>query len=169
VTAARSALLVVLACVVACAFATSGALAQTTGGTPSKDTPEPQAVEPEVGTVAPVQPGATTVPVVPVEPVPTMTGTTGGVPTSAGGAPATAGGVVVVDKSSDDSGGVAWETIAVAVLGALLLFVLIVLLLWRVRGWDPRWLQRWRHAMAEAGWRLSLGWAEFRDFVRLGR
>ena len=26
-----------------------------------------------------------------------------------------------------------------------------------------------RHASAEAGWRLSLGWAEFRDFVRIGR
>jgi len=41
--------------------------------------------------------------------------------------------------------------------------------LWQWRGWDPRWLRRWRHASAEAGWRLSLGWAEFRDFVRLGR
>ena len=167
-TVARSALLVVLACVAACAFAVGPALAQTTGGTPSKDTPEPQAVEPQVGTVAPVQPGVTTVPVEPVVPVPTTTATAGGAPASAGGTPATAGGVVVVNEA-DDSGGVAWETIAVAVLGALLLFVLIVLVLWRVRGWDPRWLQRWRHAMAEAGWRLSLGWAEFRDFVRIGR
>ncbi len=115
-----------------------------------------------------MQPGVTTAPVEPVVPVPTTTATAGGAPTSTGGTPATAGGVVVVNEA-DDSGGVAWETIAVAVLGALLLFVLIVLVLWRVRGWDPRWLQRWRHAMAEAGWRLSLGWAEFRDFVRIGR
>ena len=176
-TVARSALLVVLACVLACAVSGGAALAQTTA-TPapapatvptSKDAPEPQAVEPQVGTAAPVQPGATTVPVEPV-PVPTTVTpeTTGGLPATAGGAPATAGGVVVTEQP-EDSGGVAWETIAVIVLGGLLLFVLLVLVLWRVRGWDPRWLQRWRHAMAEAGWRLSLGWAEFRDFVRIGR
>ena len=176
-TVARPALLVVLACVLACSLAGGTALAQTSTPAPatvptSKDAPEPQAVEPQVGTAAPVQPGAT---VPPVEPVPAPTtvttpagGTTGGLPATAGGAPATAGGVVVT-KQPEDSGGVAWETIALIVLGGLLLFVLLVLVLWRVRGWDPRWLQRWRHAMAEAGWRLSLGWAEFRDFVRLGR
>lgn len=166
VTLARSAVLVVLAFLVACALA-GGAAAQTSVPT-SKDAPEPQAVEPQVGTPAPVQPGATTPTVEPV-PVPTTTpGTTGGLPATAGGAPATAGGAPAAEASGD-SGGVAWETIAVIALGGLLLFVLIVLLLWRVRGWDPRWLQRWRHATAEAGWRLSLGWAEFRDFVRLGR
>ena len=69
------------------------------------------------------------------------------------------------DDGDDDT----WLLITAIVLGALLLFVLIVRLLWRWRGWDPRWLRRWRHANAEAGWRLSLGWAEFRDFLRLGR
>ena len=167
-TLARSAVLVVLTCLVAGALA-GVATAQTSVPT-SKDTPEPQAVEPQVGTPAPAQPGATTPTVEPV-PVPTTAapaGTTGGVPATAGGVPATAGGAPAADASGD-SGGVAWETIAVIALGAVLLFVLIVLLLWRVRGWDPRWLQRWRHATAEAGWRLSLGWSEFRDFVRLGR
>lgn len=179
---ARSALLAVLLCVLAAALPLAGvASAQDPAPTPStsgtvaapatiptsKDAPEPQAVEPQVGTAAPAQPGATTPTVEPV-PVPTVTVTAGGTPATAGGAPATAGGVVVT-KSEQDSGGVSWEAIALIVLGSLLLFILIVLILWRVRGWDPRWLQRWRHAMGEAGWRLSLGWAEFRDFVRLGR
>ncbi len=55
------------------------------------------------------------------------------------------------------------------VLLAIILFVARDACSWRWRGWDPRWLRRWRHASAEAGWRLSLGWAEFRDFVRIGR
>lgn len=163
-TLARSATLVVLAFLVACAVA-GGAAAQTSVPT-SKDAPQPQAVEPQVGTPAPVEPGVTTPTVEPV-PVPE---TASGVPATAGGAPATvvtAGGAPAAETSGDS--GVAWETIAIVALGALLLFVLLVLVLWRVRGWDPRWLQRWRHATAEAGWRLSLGWAEFRDFVRLGR
>ena len=71
--------------------------------------------------------------------------------------------------AKNDGGKVSWLAIAAIALGALLLGIIVTLLLWRVRGWDPRWLKRWRHAVAEAGWRLSLGWAEFRDFVRLGR
>ena len=58
---------------------------------------------------------------------------------------------------------------ALIALGAVLLGVLIVVLLWRIRGWDPRWLKRWRHSTAEAGWRVGLNGAEIRDFIRLGR
>jgi hypothetical protein len=35
--------------------------------------------------------------------------------------------------------------------------------------WEPASWVRWRHATAEAGWRTSAAWAEFRDWVRLGR
>ena len=38
---------------------------------------------------------------------------------------------------------------ALIALGAVLLGVLIVILLWRIRGWDPRWLKRWR------SWQMS--------------
>ncbi len=54
----------------------------------------------------------------------------------------------------------------------LLVILLTLLTLWilsRWRGWDPRWMRRWRHSVAESGWRISLGWAEFRDFLHLGR
>lgn len=45
-------------------------------------------------------------------------------------------------------------------------------LLWGAARWyafEPRWLQRARHASAEAGWRASSTWAEFTDYVRFGR
>ena len=65
--------------------------------------------------------------------------------------------------------GLAWLTVGLIALAVILAAILIVILLWRVRGWDPAWLRRWRHATEEAGWRISLGAAELRDFVRLGR
>jgi hypothetical protein len=34
---------------------------------------------------------------------------------------------------------------------------------------EPEWLLRSRHATGEAGWRISNTWAEFVDFLRLGR
>ena len=71
--------------------------------------------------------------------------------------------------SSAQDRGLAWLTIGLIALGAVLLGVLIVVLLWRIRGWDPRWLKRWRHSTAEAGWRVGLNGAEIRDFIRLGR
>jgi hypothetical protein len=36
------------------------------------------------------------------------------------------------------------------------------------RAFEPHWLLSLRHAMAEAGFRLSATWAEFSDWVRLG-
>ncbi len=35
--------------------------------------------------------------------------------------------------------------------------------------WEPRWLPRARHACQELGLRSSATWAEFVDWVRLGR
>jgi len=59
--------------------------------------------------------------------------------------------------------------IALIALGAL---VLLALLLWgwaRMRGWDPVWAARMRHAWGEAGFRTTSTWAEFTDWLRLGR
>jgi hypothetical protein len=38
----------------------------------------------------------------------------------------------------------------------------------RRRGWDPLWLADWRHASAEAGFRLGNAWAQLADRVRSG-
>ena len=142
------------------------ALAQETG----KDGQQPQVVEPKAGEAVPppttTAPGGPTGPDAPVTSQGAVTGPTG--PTGPGGA--TTGetgqqGAAAKNGGSDDT----WLLITAIVLGALALTIILIRLLWRWRGWDPRWLRRWRHANAEAGWRLSLGWAEFRDFLRLGR
>jgi hypothetical protein len=52
---------------------------------------------------------------------------------------------------------------------ALLLLVLVLWVLARWQAWDPPWLARWRHATGEAGWRAGNAWAEFTDWLRLGR
>jgi hypothetical protein len=57
---------------------------------------------------------------------------------------------------------------AIAV-GALLLLALLVWGWWRLRGWDPAWAARARHSWREAGYRVSSTWAEFTDWLRLGR
>lgn len=142
-----------LLALLALACAAPAAHAQTTTGTGN-------AVEPVPGQAAPAPTGATTVP--PVATTPPAVTTTPPATTAPAAAPAQ-------PAAKDEGGKVSWYEIAAMALGAILLAVVITLLLWRVRGWDPRWLKRWRHAVAEAGWRLSLGWAEFRDFVRLGR
>jgi hypothetical protein len=60
------------------------------------------------------------------------------------------------------------------VLGAIALgaLALLALLAWawaRLRGWDPLWATRARHAWGEAGYRVATTWAEFTDWLRLGR
>src|SRR3954451_23775524 len=70
---------------------------------------------------------------------------------------------------AQDASGAPPAIVALAVLGVLLL---VALALWgglRWSAWEPAWAPRWRHAAAEAGWRASLGWADFRDWLRLGR
>lgn len=59
--------------------------------------------------------------------------------------------------------------VALVAAGALLL---LALLLWswaRMRGWDPPWVARVRHAWGEAGFRTTSTWSEFTDWLRLGR
>jgi len=65
---------------------------------------------------------------------------------------------------------VARETlVALIVVGALALALLCAWGFARWWAWEPAWLVRWRHATAEAGWRASAAWAEFTDWLRLGR
>jgi cobalamin biosynthesis Mg chelatase CobN len=59
--------------------------------------------------------------------------------------------------------------LALIVFGALLVMLLALWAFARWWAWEPHWLARWRHATAEAGWRASAAWAEFTDWLRLGR
>ncbi len=171
--------LLVLALLLCALVPVASALAQEDAKNDAKKA-EPQVVEPKAGEAVPLAAGQQ--PAVPATDAPSagttgpqapvasdqvapgaVTGPTGpaGATTGAGGPQESAAG-----KGGDDE---TWLAVAAAVLGGLLLALLITAALWRWRGWDPRWRKRWRHANAEAGWRLSLGWAEFRDFLRLGR
>jgi len=60
-------------------------------------------------------------------------------------------------------------TAALAFIGVLLLILLIAWGIARWWAWEPVWLVRFRHSMGEAGWRASAAWAEFTDWLRLGR
>jgi len=59
--------------------------------------------------------------------------------------------------------------VALIAVGALLLLALGLWGLARNRGWDPAWVGRMRHAWGEAGFRTTSTWAEFTDWLRLGR
>ncbi len=59
--------------------------------------------------------------------------------------------------------------LALIVIGALLVMLLALWAFARWWAWEPHWVARWRHATAEAGWRASAAWAEFTDWLRLGR
>jgi hypothetical protein len=71
-------------------------------------------------------------------------------------------------KRSQHSNTLSTGAIAIAVIAALLVLACIGWALARRRAFEPHWLLSLRHAMAEAGFRLSATWAEFSDWVRLG-
>jgi hypothetical protein len=55
------------------------------------------------------------------------------------------------------------------VLAALLVLGCLAWAVARRRAFEPQWTLSFRHAMAEAGFRASATWAEFTDWLRLGR
>ncbi len=59
--------------------------------------------------------------------------------------------------------------VLVGVIAFLSLLVLVIAALMRWRAYDPPWLRRARHSCAEASWRVGGTWAEFTDWIRLGR
>jgi hypothetical protein len=77
--------------------------------------------------------------------------------------------ILAASKTKSSDAGVPAPLVALAAIGALMLLVAFSYGLARWWAWEPRWLVRMRHAGAEAGWRASGSWAEFMDWVRLGR
>lgn len=65
---------------------------------------------------------------------------------------------------SDTAGFVLLALVALALGAALILFAVN-----RVFAVEPRWVTDGRHSFAEAGWRVSNTWAEFKDWARLNR
>jgi len=71
------------------------------------------------------------------------------------------------DRSSDS--GAPAPLIFLAVLAGLLALGGAAYGIARWRAWEPPWALRTRHALGEAGWRASATWADFTDWLRLGR
>ena len=110
------------------------------------------------GTGATTQPPATTT----IAPNATPTAAT----TAPAPAPAPVAATQTAPQSTSSHKG---ARLALIVFGALLVMLLALWAFARWWAWEPRWLVRWRHATAEAGWRASAAWAEFTDWLRLGR
>jgi hypothetical protein len=106
---------------------------------------------------ATTEPPATSQPAAPAASQPAPAATTPPAAPAAGAAPAAA-------AAADDS-----VPVVLVVAGALVALILVLWGMARWWAWEPRWLVRWRHATAEAGWRASAAWAEFTDWLRLGR
>jgi hypothetical protein len=126
-------------------------------------------------------PAATTTPPTSSGPTATTGVPPGTVPATAGSpapqpaptskpAPAIADKAVLAASKSDSSdAGIPAPLVALAIIGALMALAALLYGLARWWAWEPRWLVRARHAGAEASWRASGSWAEFMDWVRMGR
>lgn len=119
----------------------------------------PAAPPPPPDTPTSAEPGATA-PAVPPTTTPAPPGDQ-----SAAGEPAPADERAAADSGRD----LRPLVIALVVAGALLLVGLAVWGLAWLRGWDPAWMARMRHAWGEAGYRTTNTWAELVDWLRLGR
>ncbi len=68
-----------------------------------------------------------------------------------------------------DSGHISAAAIALAAVAILVLLATAAWAFAKSRAYEPRWLLSLRHALAETGYRTSAAWAEFQDWVKLGR
>ncbi len=131
----------------------------STGTTQPQTAPDaPTATAPAAG-VTPTEPGPTTTPQPAPDPQPAPAAADQAIPEAVDAAPA----------SSTTASDAPAPLILLLVLGALLLVAAATAAAVRWLAWEPVWLGRARHATAEAGWRTSAAWAEFTDWVRLGR
>lgn len=119
------------------------------GGGGSSNPPSAEDVEPLKPDVTPVPPAATPAPAAPAEP-------SGPLATPA-----------PVYENADDPVPVSLLVLA-ALLGVPALLALLYAALSRL-GWADSWLARPRRAVREASFRASGTWADFADWIRLGR
>jgi hypothetical protein len=110
---------------------------------------------------APTPPGQTA----PAKPAPTPAVQ----PTAAPAVVATGDQIAVAARTIDPENDAPFPILALALLAGIFALGGLTIGLFRWRAWEPAWTNRFRHAAGEAGWRASSTWAEFTDFVRLGR
>ncbi len=136
---------------------TPAVTAPSTSSTPATSATTPSSTTPSTSTPATVP--TTTVPTTATAPT-TVTTVPGQLhPIPKGASPAAHAG----------SKKISTEAIVLAVIAALVVLACAAWALARSRAYEPHWLLSLRYAMAEAGFRASATWAEFTDWVRLGR
>jgi hypothetical protein len=126
-------------------------------GTVAPGSATPGSVTPATTTPATTTPATTTPATAPTTSTPTST-------THAGSTT-----VVAVGKTKAKSKHLSAGVLALAILGALLALGAIA---WAVARWlalEPRWSVSLMYSLREANYRASATWAEFSDWVRLGR
>ena len=133
---------------------TAGGVVPGSSGTPGG----PTATAPSAQTT-PTVPGAVSTPQPTPDPQPAPGAADSAIPQAVDAAPA----------SSTSAGDAPAPLVLLILLGTLLLAAALLAAAVRWLAWEPAWLDRTRHATAEAGWRTSNAWAEFTDWVRLGR
>lgn len=132
---------------------------------------ECKGVRPEEGTTGGAAVPESAPPPVTTTPAPAATAPTTTAPATPVTPTTTAPAPTQQQQPAATSGGHDRKPLIVALIAAGAL-VLLALLLWglaRSRGWDPVWNARMRHAWGEAGYRTTSTWAEFTDWLRLGR
>ena len=77
--------------------------------------------------------------------------------------------IALASDATDVATDTPFPVLALAILAGLLALSALAFGLVRWFAWEPAWAGRLRHAAGEAGWRASSTFAEFGDFVRLGR
>jgi O-acetyl-ADP-ribose deacetylase (regulator of RNase III) len=70
--------------------------------------------------------------------------------------------------ASTDTTSLSSEAIAAAIFAGLLILGCIAWAILRQRAAEPHWTIALRHAMSEAGFRVSATWAEFTDWMKIG-
>ncbi|HEU4992436.1 MAG TPA: hypothetical protein VFT52_08105 [Luteimonas sp.] len=121
----------------------------------------PPAPAPAGGTAAP-QPAAP-VPAAPVATVPQPT------PSPVASPAVVNDAIPAAARSARSDSGTPAPLIVLLALAALALLAGATWSLARWWAYDAPWLAGLRHATGEAGWRTSAAWAEFTDWLRLGR
>lgn len=137
----------------------SGSSGAAGGAVPGSTTPTPPTASAPSAQTTPVVPGQTSTPQPTPDPQPAPAAADGAIPNAVDAAPA----------SSRDAGDAPVPLVLLILLGTLLVASALLAAAVRWLAWEPEWLVRARHATAEAGWRTSAAWAEFTDWVRLGR
>ena len=144
---------------------------------PAQSTAPPPAAPAASGTPPPPAAGATgatatpgaTAPAPPVAPAAAQPPPTPATAPTAAPDVAARDAVGIAARSTQPSNDAPFALLALAVLAALIALGTLLFGLVRWRAWEPAWADRFRHAAGEAGWRASSTWADFTDFVRLGR